>query len=108
MKNFVQQGNVITVLAPAIVKSGDGVLVQNTFGIASYDAAQNEEVEIELEGVFTLPKAVVPITQRVKVYWDDTNKNVTTNAAGNILIGVATITVIDTDPEVNVRLNGAF
>ncbi len=108
MKNFVQEGDVITVTAPAIVKSGDGLLVQNTFGIVSYDAAQNEEVEIALEGVFTLPKAVVAISQGANVYWDDVAKNVTTVALGNTLIGVATTNALDVDPTVNIRLNGSF
>ncbi|ODA67103.1 hypothetical protein A7A08_01849 [Methyloligella halotolerans] len=57
MKNFVQPGNTITVPAPTAVASGDGVLVGSLFGVANYDAAPGEAVEIDAIGVFDLPKA---------------------------------------------------
>ena len=108
MKNFVQQGNTITITALTDVVSGGGVMIKDTFGVAAFDVAQNEDVEIVLEGVFTLTKAVVEIPQGARVYWDDANKNVTISSTGNLLIGIATVSVLDVDPEVNVRLNGSF
>jgi predicted RecA/RadA family phage recombinase len=38
MRNFIQNGDIITVAAPAAVASGDGVLVGTLFGIAVDDA----------------------------------------------------------------------
>lgn len=108
MQNFVQQGNTITLVSPAVVKSGDGVLVQNMFGIAAFDAKPGDSLELVLDGVFVLPKALVDIPQGARLYWDDVAKNVTTVSSGTTLIGVATLRVSDTDPEVAVRLNGAF
>lgn len=59
MQNFVQEGNTITVTSPGIIKSGDGVLVKSTFGIAAFDANLGDPLELVLEGVFVLPKAAV-------------------------------------------------
>src|SRR5262245_23844248 len=108
MKNSVQAGGTLTVVSPGTVASGDGVLIQNTFGIAAYDAVLNDSLEIVVEGVFTLPKAPGAILQGANVYWDNTNKNVTTTAAGNVLIGIATVDAANADTDVNVRLNGSF
>ncbi|OGP10450.1 MAG: hypothetical protein A2048_01415 [Deltaproteobacteria bacterium GWA2_45_12] len=107
MQNFVQEGNTITVASPAIVKSGDGVLVQNTFGIAAFDANLGDPLEIVLEGVFILPKAAAMIPQGVKVFWDDVAKNVNP-VAGNLEIGIATADSPAVEFTVNVRLNGSF
>ena len=49
MKNYVQPGNVVTLIAPANVKSGDGVLVGSLFGVAAYDALIGAEVEVALD-----------------------------------------------------------
>ena len=107
MKNFIQKGNTITLTAPAGgVTSGGGVLVGSLFGIAAGDAVENAGVEVQTCGVFELPKATGAITQGAKVYWNNTNKNVTTTASGNTLIGAATVAAASGDATVIVRLNG--
>lgn len=109
MQNFVQEGNTITVTSPGIVKSGDGILVKSTFGIAAFDANAADSLELVLEGVFVLPKAAVGlIPLGAQVFWDDIAKNVTTVIAGNTLIGVATVDSPAVEFTVNVRLNGSF
>ncbi|SDL37013.1 DUF2190 family protein [Paracoccus chinensis] len=111
MKNFIAVGNVITVVAPAAVTSGQGMLVGSMFGVAARDAASGAEVELNLTGVFDLPKAASQAwTVGQRVYWDSTAK-VATNVVGtNTLIGVATIPVGGTAGETTgrVRLNGSF
>ena len=54
MKNWRQNGEVLTLpAAPAGgVKSGDGVRVNNLFGIAATDAAEGAPVELTVEGCF--------------------------------------------------------
>jgi predicted RecA/RadA family phage recombinase len=108
MKNHVQPGNYITVPAPAGgVISGGGVLINALFGIAAYTAAADEEVEIAVVGVYDLPKAdTITFAVGSKVYWNDTDKNVTSTASGNKLIGVATKAVSGADTSVPVRLDG--
>ena len=111
MKNYVSDGENITVAAPAALNSGDGVLVGSLFGVASSTVASGAQVAIVVEGVFTLPKAASQAwTVGAKVYWDATNNRCTTVATGNTLIGVATAAVAGGagDTTGTVRLNGAF
>lgn len=90
MKNFVQAGRTLSVPAPYDVAAGDLVVVGKLFGVAAYDADTGELVEIDTEGVFTLPKTSAQAwTVGVAVYWDSENKSVTTAASGNTLIGHA-------------------
>ena len=111
MKNFIAVANVLTVIAPAAVTSGQGVLVGAMFGVAARDAANGAEVELNLVGVFDLPKAASQAwTVGQRIYWDNTAKNTTNVVGTNTLIGVATIPVGGTAGETTgrVRLNGAF
>ena len=105
MRNFVQPGEVVTVTAPATVKSGDGVLVGSLFGIAATDADQGAEVELAVVGVFDLP-ALVPIDAGAPVYWDDTGKVVAASALVGPLVGVALLAVGAQGTVARVRLNG--
>jgi predicted RecA/RadA family phage recombinase len=94
MKNYIQLGDNITLPAPVAVTSGQGALIGSIFGVASTDAAINEEVSFVRVGVFTLPK---PASQAwavgVKLYWDNTAKNVTSTVGSNTLIGAAAAAV---------------
>ena len=56
MKNYIQPGHTITVLAPYDVVSGAGLLVGSIFGVASHDALSSSEVETQLTGVLDLAK----------------------------------------------------
>lgn len=88
--NKVGDADVVTVTAPAAVASGAGVLVGLLFGVAVHAAASGANVAIMTEGVFRLPKATgVAINEGVRVFWDNTNGNVTTTAASNNCIGWA-------------------
>lgn len=109
MKNFVQNGYVMTVPAPYSVASGAGVLVGAMFGIATCNAEQGLPVEIAMEGVFDLPKKAgdTPALGG-KLYWDNATRAVTTTAAGNTLVGVSALATIGSAAEARVRLNGAF
>lgn len=107
MKNFVQQGETVTVTVPAGgISSGSCLLIGSLFGVAAFSAAEAEEVELGTMGVFDLPKAAGAITQGAKVYWDDTAKNVTTTATSNSLIGVAVAAAGSSAATARVRLNG--
>ena len=56
MKNYVQDGKVLTVTAPAAVASGDFVQVGRIRGVAVTSAASGALVELDTEGVFDIPK----------------------------------------------------
>jgi predicted RecA/RadA family phage recombinase len=107
MRNFVQDGNVVTVVAPAGgVLSGDGLLIGSLFGVCAFDALAGNEVELATVGVFVLPKATGALAIGDLVFWDNTAKRTTATAAGNRLIGVATAASVAEAINAGVRLNG--
>jgi predicted RecA/RadA family phage recombinase len=106
MKNYIEPGNVVSLLAPAGgCKSGDLVVVEAIVGVAAYDAAAGVEVELSLVGVYSLP-AIGPIDQGAAVYFDTATKKVTAANSGTTLIGVALLAVGAGETSCRVRLNG--
>lgn len=111
MKNFVQEGKSLNLIAPYAVSSGGGALVGATFGFASTDLASGEEGAFQIEGVYTHAKATGASTggaQGARAYWNNTSKNITAVSTSNTLIGVFTAICTDADAICTVRLNGAF
>jgi predicted RecA/RadA family phage recombinase len=111
MRNYIQPGHALTLIAPYDVVSGDGLLVGSIFGVASHDALSGAEVEAQLTGVIDIGKAASQAwTAGARVYWDNTAKRVTNVASGNTLVGVAVLAVGSGAEEVigRVRLNGSF
>lgn len=108
MKNFVQEGNTVTLTAPTGgVLSGAGVVVGNLFGVAAYDAIEDAEVEVQVVGVFTLPKGAGVINEGAIVWWNNTAKAVSNvTGAGYFPIGVAVEGALDAGATVKVRLDG--
>ena len=90
MKNYVQEGKTITVTAPAAVASGQFIIVGAIRGVAAFDAAQGEPVELATEGVFTLPKvAADDIAVGDLLYWTGTACTKTAGTGSKPLVGVA-------------------
>lgn len=90
MNNFKQKGDVLTFAAPYAVASGAGFLVGSIFAVATNAAASGASVEGLTEGVVELTALSTDTTTvGAKVYWDNTNKRITTTSAGNTLVGVA-------------------
>jgi len=107
MRNHVQRGNTLTLPAPANVLSGDVVQVGSFIGIANESAANGTPVDLDLVGVFNLPKvSALAIAAGDIVYWDAANKLVTKTAGGNTKLGAATEAAANPSANVNVRLNG--
>jgi predicted RecA/RadA family phage recombinase len=106
MKTFVQRGESLTVTAPYAVTSGQGVLVGALFGIAAFDGAQNATIEAQTQGVFDITKQpALAITAGARVFWDDTNRRITTTATSNFQVGIATQAALAADTTVRVWLN---
>ena len=109
MKNYIQPGDTITVAAPYDLPSGGGALVGSLFGVAAFDALSGASVEIQTTGVFDLKKTSAQAwTVGVRVYWDDTNKECTTTASTNKLIGVAVAPAANPSSTGRVLLSAAF
>lgn len=107
MKNYVQPGNTVTLIAPYAVLSGEGALVGSLFGVATGDVANAVEGEFALDGVFKLAKATgagTAIAQGAKAYWDNAAKKVTGVASGNTHIGYGIVASIDGDVVATVKL----
>ena len=100
MKNFVQNGHVITVLTPAGgIASGEGMIIGNIFGIAACSAAVGDPVE--------LPKATAAVlTVGARVAWDNTAKNINVPGTGRFPVGIATEAAGNGTTSVTVRLDG--
>ena len=107
MRNFIQPGDSLAVAVPYAggVTSGQGVLVGALFGVAAVDAAQNAVIEAATAGVFDLTKEpALAISAGARVFWDNTNRRVTTTATGNFCIGLATQAALAADATVRVWL----
>ena len=91
MKNFVQRGDTIDVIAPAGgMVSGQGVQVGSLFGYAVADKAAGELGAVEVEGVVDAKKLLTDVVAvGAKLNWDDTAKQLKV-AAGD-LAAVATV-----------------
>lgn len=91
MKNFIQEGKVVTVTAVAAMTAGLAYAVGSIVGVASTTVAIGEQCELVTEGVFELPKTVADvITQGAPAYLDVSEDKVTIVSTANTLIGVFT------------------
>ena len=94
MKNYVQDGKVLTVTAPAAVASGDFVQVGRIRGVAVTSAASGALVELDTEGVFTIPKlgseafASVGLPVYVVLAGDGVKTVTTASTTANVLVGI--------------------
>lgn len=107
MRNFVQPGDTITLLAPrTLATPGLGVLVGVIFAVATEPAASGAAVECVFEGIFDLPKASGAWTQGAVLYWDNTAFNVTTTSSANTKIGAAYVAQASGDTVGRVMVTG--
>lgn len=109
MKNYVQKGEILTFVAPSPgVTSGEGVMIGALFGVCATSAATGANVEVCVEGVFSLPKpnSVVAFSVGERIFWDDSTKLCKKTASGFFPIGIATVAAGATDATVTVRLDG--
>lgn len=105
MTNYIQEGKTITVTAPAAVTSGQYVTVGAIRGVAAYDAAQGAPVEVETEGVFTLPKVTADaVAAGDLLYWNGTACTKTAGTGSKPLVGVAIAAAGNGATSVDVKL----
>jgi predicted RecA/RadA family phage recombinase len=94
MKNYVQDGDTITVTAPATVASGDFVQVGRIRGVAVTGAASGAQVELKTTGVFTIPKlgseafASVGLPVYVVLSGNGVKEVTTADGTNNVLVGI--------------------
>jgi predicted RecA/RadA family phage recombinase len=90
MKNYLSEGNVIDVPAPAGgAKSGDFAMVGAMFGCFVTSAAEGEQVGLCRVGKFEAALDGADVAQGAKLYWKADPGIVTGVATGNTKIGFA-------------------
>jgi len=107
MKNFIQEGKVVTLVAPVGgVVSGNIVIISTLASVASTTEVAGEDFEGETEGVFEFTKTTADApAQGADAYWEDTLKEVTVASAGNTLVGKFMKGYINGDTKAQVRMN---
>lgn len=112
MKNYVQPGETITVVAPYALSPGDGCQVGAVFGISAGSYASGADAEVFVDDavfdITALSTDTVAANTPTLAYWDNTNKRITTSSSGNTKVGVIIAVKASGDTTARVRLNGAF
>jgi predicted RecA/RadA family phage recombinase len=113
MTNFVDEGNVVTLVAPGQVNAGEVVVVGSIFGVAAHEAANGAQVDCQVVGIFDLKKVQAEVwAQGDQIYWDQAPSLATTvpgpPANPNTRIGVAVEPAANPSDSGRVRLSGAF
>lgn len=110
MKNFVQPGSTVTLTAPAGgVVGGNAYLIGGLFVVAVFTAADGKPFAGKTIGVFDLPKtAGQAVSEAAALYWDNTNKVLTTTVGSNTKVGAAIQAALAADATVLIRLNGSI
>jgi len=107
MKNYIQPGKILTLVAPYTVVSGAGAMVDAIFGVATVDVTSGSSGEFQIEGVFDLAKTSAQAwTLGQLIYWDNTNKRCDSSSAVGPEIGVCTEVAANPTSTGKVRLNG--
>ncbi|MDH0340625.1 DUF2190 family protein [Chromobacterium haemolyticum] len=108
MRNFLQNGNALTIPAPYDVASGGAVLVGQYFAIAATAAKKGEPVATYPGGVYELPKTPdAAFAFGDAVYFDPASNLCGAKAKGAHLIGTAAGVSGNGAALCAVRLNGA-
>lgn len=88
MINAIGPVSPLTLTAPAAVIAGQGLLIVGVFGVVGNAQASGEKLSLHTQGVFSLPKLTSEnFVVGTKVYWDDTNKWLTSTVGSNKLVG---------------------
>jgi len=90
MKKFIQNGDYLDVIAPADIKSGEGLLIGGLFGVAVTDIDSGKAGVLAIKGVYNLAKVEADggSAAWAPAYWDATAKKVTGVSSGNTLVGL--------------------
>lgn len=91
MKNYIQEGDVLTLTPAAAVASGVGYLFGTAlFGVATGDVAISTPGEFLVEGVVDIAKtSALAISVGDRLFWDATNKVVNKTATAQQCVGIA-------------------
>lgn len=91
MKNYIQEGDILTLTPGAAVASGVGYLFGAAlFGVAVSDVASGVPGPFCTEGVVEIAKtSALAISVGDRLFWDPTNKVVNKTATAQQCVGIA-------------------
>lgn len=105
MKNFVKDGDLVTLAAPYTVVSGAGALKGTIFGVAVDDVASGADGVFRTKGIFDLLCVTTDtFSAGDPVYWDNSAKKTTSTSTSNTPIGSAVTAKTNGQTTVRVRL----
>lgn len=105
MKNFIQKGDFIDVVAGGAITGGSVQKVGDIIGIAATDAATGDSYSLALSGVYQAPKAAsLAINQGDTLYWDAVGAVFNKTSTGNTKAGHAAAGALAADTTVLIRL----
>ena len=107
MKNFILDGDTLSLPAPYDVASGGGAKIGALFGVAVAAVVSGAVGQFKMSGVFDLAKTTSQAwnTLGALLYWDDSGKKLTTTASTNLCVGCVVKTAGSDDTTGRVRLN---
>lgn len=106
MDNRIAVGDSLPLTAPYTRTAGQAARVGKIFGVAVNDVTSGSVGQFLTQGVFDIAKTTGAISVGDAVFWDNTNKYLTTTAAGNCEVGVCTVAALSGDATVRVKLYG--
>ena len=86
---LIRNGKKMDLTCTAAVAMDEVVVVGTIVGIASTAGAIGDVIALDVEGVYELTAKTEAFTQGALLYWDATNKYLTTTATDNTLAGIA-------------------
>jgi predicted RecA/RadA family phage recombinase len=108
MKNYVQDGDYLTITASADIDSGELVQYGSLHGVAVTDIANGAQGVIALKGVFTLPKLTAAAgdacTAGGPVYFSSGSVSGTDSSGTRKLVGYSVVAANQAATTVAVRL----
>ena len=106
MKNFVQDGDTITLTPAAAVASGVGYLFgAGLFGVAANDVAISTPGEFVTEGVVTIGKtSALAIAVGDRLFWDSVGKVVNKTTTAQQCVGVAVAAASNPSSTVSMKI----
>jgi predicted RecA/RadA family phage recombinase len=107
--NYVQRGETLTLTAPYNRNSGQAALIgTGHFGVAKVNVISGAEAAFQMEGVVTLAKVTAQewATIGLPIYWDNSDKLLTTTSGGNTLVGYNTAIAANPSSTGTIRLIG--
>lgn len=106
MKNFVQEGDSLTLTPGAAVASGVGYLFGAAlFGVAKTDVANGVAGDFLVEGVVEIAKtSALAISVGDRLFWDATNKVVNKTSTAQQCVGIAVEAAANPSATVKMRL----